>query len=74
MNDLEKFAKERAAAMREVGTLAPCPKCSTPRVQRSDYIRCNTCGLNWLDGEDLNSDPRIARVRANAVAIPEKRR
>lgn len=47
----------------------PCPLCGRPRSQRSDYIRCTPCGMNWLiktlyqEAEDLNSDPRIARYR-----------
>ena len=47
----------------EPGTMPPCPFCQRPRVQRSDYVRCCRCGANWLDGEDLSKDPRIARYR-----------
>ena len=42
-------------------TDSPCPMCGLPRSQRSDYIRCSPCGMNWLEGEDLTKDPRIDR-------------
>lgn len=56
----------RQERLNELGAEPPCPFCQTPRVTRSDYIRCNRCGVNWLDGEMhlanyLNSDPRVAR-------------
>ena len=31
----------------------PCPYCGLPRCQRSDYIRCSKCGLNW----DMGMEP-----------------
>lgn len=59
--------QDRAAARQmrldEPGTEPPCPFCQRPRVLRSDYIRCNLCGVNWLNGEDLSKDPRIQRKR-----------
>ena len=53
----------------EVGTEPPCPFCRRPRVLRSDYVRCNPCGINWLAEEMhlpdyLNHDPRVARASA----------
>lgn len=56
----------REERMNELGTEPPCPFCQKPRVTRSDYIRCNRCGVNWLDEEMhlanyLSSDPRVAR-------------
>jgi hypothetical protein len=53
----------------EVGTEPPCPFCHKPRVTRSDYIRCNPCGVNCLDQEMhlpnyLDLDPRVARREA----------
>jgi hypothetical protein len=53
----------------EPGTEPPCPFCQRPRVARSDYIRCNPCGVNWLDQEMhlpnyLQMDPRVARKAA----------
>lgn len=68
MKQVEQVGNELTAwieGMREdqnaPGTLEPCPFCKTPRNQRSDYIRCRPCGLNWLEGEDLNRDPRLTR-------------
>jgi hypothetical protein len=54
----EAARRERLA---EVGTLSPCPMCQTPRCLRTDYVRCNRCGVNWLDGEDLGRNPRSER-------------
>jgi len=57
---LEKLKRES-----QVGgelTHLPCPLCGRPRSQRSDYIRCTPCGMNWLDGEDLSRDARLSRV------------
>jgi len=48
----------------EPGTMSPCPFCQKPRVERSDYIRCNHCGVNWLDGEDVTKNPTIERMKA----------
>ena len=60
--ELRKWMSLTAAErLAEKGSEPPCPRCGTARVARSDYTRCNPCGLNWLDGEDLSSDPRIAR-------------
>jgi ribosomal protein L37AE/L43A len=53
--------QEREAYLNEPGTMPPCPFCQRPRVQRSDYVRCNPCGINWLDGEDLNRNPKAER-------------
>lgn len=41
----------------------PCPFCKKPRSQRSTYIRCQPCGINWLAGEDPATDPRIDRFK-----------
>lgn len=43
------------------GKLDPCPRCGVPRLQRSSYIRCAGCALNWMPGENLDRDPRIER-------------
>ena len=55
----------REDRLSEVGTEPPCPLCGKPRVVRSDYIRCNPCAVNWLDGENLSRDPRIERQAAH---------
>ena len=58
-----KLEESRKAFLAEVGTEAPCPICKTPRFQMSDYIRCRACAINWLAGEDLSANPKIARFR-----------
>jgi len=68
MNELttfEKFAEAKKVAAGEVGTMAPCPWCGRRRVQRSDYVRCIPCGVNWLNGEDMSKDPRAERLAAS---------
>lgn len=65
----EYMAMSREERLAEVGTEPPCPFCGTPRVLRSDYVRCNPCGVNWLAEEMqlpdyLNRDPRVARKNA----------
>lgn len=70
------YEEQEAARMErlsEAGTEPPCPFCQRPRVSRTDYIRCNPCGTNWLDGEMhlpdyLNVDPRVARQKAARMA------
>ena len=59
----EEQEAARRERLNEVGTEAPCPMCGRARVKRSDYIRCNPCGMNWSVGEDLNRDARFSRVR-----------
>jgi uncharacterized Zn finger protein (UPF0148 family) len=57
----DQLAKEN----REGGEMkdSPCPLCKRPLSQRSDYVRCNPCGVNFLPGEDLDKDPRPERYR-----------
>lgn len=55
----------------------PCPFCQRPRSQRSDYIRCQPCGVNWLQEEMhlpnyLSRDPRLSREEAARMARPIK--
>ncbi len=63
--DQEKMRQE---AIDEPGSEPPCPFCKRPRVSRSSYIRCNACGINWVDEEMglpdyLDLDPRVSRDR-----------
>lgn len=65
----EEAEANRIDRLSEPGTEPPCPWCHKPRVLRSDYIRCNPCGVNWLGLEMhlpdyLNLDPRVARQRS----------
>ena len=53
------------------GKLAPCPKCGVPRVERSNYVRCCRCALNWMEGENLDRDPRIERYEKMKAAQPK---
>lgn len=39
------------------GGLAPCPICGVPRSQRTSYIRCSKCGINWDATDDLGRHP-----------------
>lgn len=52
------------------GDLSPCPICKVARHQRSVYIRCNRCALNWEAGEDISKHPRASRV---AVVVARDR-
>lgn len=66
MLTVEQQEQARQERMNEVGTEPPCPFCGRLRVSRSDYIRCNPCGVNWLMEEMhlldyLGRDPRVCR-------------
>lgn len=63
MEILEYAKLTREQRLAEKGTESPCPikGCGKPRVKRTDYIRCNPCGLNWLYGEDLTLSPLLSR-------------
>jgi ribosomal protein L37AE/L43A len=63
--------------MNEVGSEPKCPFCGEPRVSRSSYIRCNPCGVNWLNEEMhlplyLERDPRVVRREAVHTASATK--
>jgi ribosomal protein L37AE/L43A len=73
MLTLEQQEANRSERLAEKGTMPPCPFCGTPRVARSDYIRCNQCGVNWLFHEShlpnyLNRNP--AAARSNPAGMP----
>lgn len=64
-NELGRQLLEWSRAVQsEVGTEGPCPMCGTLRVARTDYIRCQPCGVNWIQGEDRKKDPRVGRYRS----------
>ena len=77
-NDLTSGLTEfRRMLATEQGTEPNCPFCQVPRVRRSDYIRCNGCGVNWLDQEKelpnyLNRNPAAARNDARMAALVSK--
>jgi len=57
----EQQEAARQERLNEPGTEAPCPFCQRPRVKRSNYIRCHAEGINWLDGENLDRNPKAER-------------
>ena len=68
----------RQAVMDETGDMPPCPFCQRARVQRSDYLRCCRCGINWLDSEMhfrgyLNRNPAAGRSEAARMVVSVKR-
>lgn len=67
----------RQFRLSEQGTEPDCPFCGNPRVERTSYIRCNPCGVNWLNEEMhlpnyLSRDPRVARREAALMASGTK--
>ena len=69
MLTIEDQELNRLERLAEKGAEPACPFCRRPRVLRSDYIRCNVCGVNWAAGEMhlpnyLNMDPRVARTKS----------
>lgn len=80
---VEHFAGLRERLAYEIangGSECPCPFCGLPRCQRSDYIRCSQCGINWSPGDELDRDPRmsflprIARGLGSESEVPEVRK
>jgi hypothetical protein len=71
MMTYEEQEQLRQDRLGEVGTEPPFPSCGRARVKRSDYTRCNPCGLNWLKGEDLTRDPRLTRMMATGLTRTE---
>jgi uncharacterized Zn finger protein (UPF0148 family) len=63
MTSNAKWRDKVREELKKGGTGPPCPFCGLPRVQRSDYLRCPRCGVNWLEGEALDCDPRRERQR-----------
>ena len=55
----DKVKADRLKSYRKGGDQSSCPFCKVPRFQRSDYVRCCVCGINWPPGDDLNRDPRM---------------
>ena len=54
------------------GELSACPFCKVPRSQRSGYVRCCGCGINWLPGEDLDKNPTVQRFKDMVASAPKK--
>lgn len=73
----EQAEEARQERLNEPGTMSMCPLCGKLRVQRSCYLRCNSCGVNWLDEEMhlpncLNRNPSAARAEAARMAVSAK--
>ncbi len=66
MMELMDQLKREATQGGELTNL-PCPLCGKPRSQRSSYIRCTPCGMNWSEGEDLAKDARLSRVQSPVI-------
>ena len=41
----------------------PCPFCKKPRSQRSTYVRCQPCGMNWFAGQPIDKHPHSKTVK-----------
>ena len=71
----EEVARDVRAALREEirngGDQSACPFCGIPRVQRSDYVRCCGCAINWSPGEDLEKNPKIERFQKMVASQPK---
>jgi hypothetical protein len=65
MSEMMELAIKLKREAKEGGELneIPCPMCRRPRSQRSDYVRCTLCATNWMDGEDLNKNPKSERFK-----------
>ena len=68
----DQAKEQRLAEYRKGGDQEPCPFCSTPRFQRSDYIRCCVCGINWLKGDALDKDPRLSSPNFKPSGLKRK--
>ena len=64
MNETMTYEEQeaaRAVQLAEVGTGPDCPMCGRPRCERSDYLRCLACGVNWCPGEDVTKPASMSR-------------
>lgn len=59
-NNLTSMFQDIKDSLNTPGTLSPCPFCGTPRCERSNYIRCQKCGINWSLGDEMDRDPRMS--------------
>ena len=56
---------------REGGALKdlPCPFCHLPRCLRSNYLRCQKCGVNWWEGTDLTRNPHAKPAPTGSMTL-----
>jgi ribosomal protein L37AE/L43A len=69
MELLEQMSMTREQRLGELGSEPPCPQCGKPRVSRSSYIRCNPCGMNWGEGQDIFKHPHMKAIPSTGPAI-----
>ena len=70
----EKILSTKAQIQRETvlgGALKelPCPFCKLPRCLRSDYVRCQKCGVNWWIGTDLSRNPHAKPAPTGSMIL-----
>lgn len=58
----EVMIQTREDRLAEKGSGPLCPFCQKPRVARSVYLRCNPCGMNWGQGQDIFKHPHTQIV------------
>ena len=60
--EIEEIRAKITREIHEGGELIdlPCPYCHLPRCERSDYIRCSKCGLNWDIGTEYDRHPSMS--------------
>ena len=69
MELLEWMQLTREQRLAEVGSEPPCPRCGKPRVSRSTYIRCNPCGMNWGEGQDIFKHPHTRAMLSTSPGL-----
>ena len=71
MSTIELITKENKSG----GALTdlPCPFCGLPRSLRSDYIRCQPCGVNWTLGTDLTRNPHAKPAPTESMILTQAR-
>jgi len=69
MEVAELMASTREQRLAEVGAEPASPFCGRPRVKRSSYIRCNPCGMNWSDGQDIFKHPHMRVIPSSAPGM-----
>jgi ribosomal protein L37AE/L43A len=62
----ELLCQSKEERLAEVGNGPSCPYCQRPRVTRSTYIRCNLCGMNWFQGQDIFQHPHIKVIKSSS--------
>ena len=57
--------------IREGGSLkdSPCPFCGLPRCLRSNYVRCQKCGVNWWEETDLTRNPHAKPALTGSMIL-----